>query len=491
MRGSISCIFLYIFAAVATLRAQPSSDTLVLTLGDCIRMAQENGPLASMARDAYSGKQHHYRSFTAGLLPQLSLQGDAPQFVRSINSITQPDGSSAYLLQRQAQSSLSLALSQRIPWTGTEISLYSGLNRLDNLETRSSFYRSTPLSLSLRQSFFSINTTAWNAELEDLNYTSSHREFVEAMEDAAVDITNKFFAYYLAAMNVANTQLNLAINDTLYQMSTGRFNVGKIAENDLLQSELAVLNARTQYENARIEHERALQNFRYALGIEDSRPLRIEPQGPVAVIQVDPSRALEYASSNRSDVLNFEVQKLTAERNLRQARSSNSFSMDLTANIGVNQKAEIFNDAYHNLLDQQQFSLQVQIPFFGFGSGSHAVEAAQADLSRTETAVAMQRFSLEQEVSYQVQRFNQLQTQVALSAKADTVAQRRFDVARERYIIGKIDVPNLFLAQSEKDNAYRARIQTLWDYWVTYYRLRRLTLYDFTADRPLIQTDNN
>ncbi|NUN69026.1 MAG: TolC family protein, partial [Bacteroidetes bacterium] len=166
--------------------------------------------------------------------------------------------------------------------------------------------------------------------------------------------------------------------------------------------------------------------------------------------------------------------------------SAHSLSMSVFANIGLNQKANTFGDAYINLLDQQEFSVQVQVPLYGFGTGSHAVEAAEAEQSRVETSIASQQFTFRQDVLYQVRRFLQLQTQVLLSGKADTVAQRRFDVARERFTIGKIDVPNLFLAQSEKDAAYRARIQTLSDYWITYYRLRRLTLYDFTSARPLV-----
>jgi len=53
-------------------------------------------------------------------------------------------------------------------------------------------------------------------------------------------------------------------------------------------------------------------------------------------------------------------------------------------------------------------------------------------------------------------------------------------------LIGKIDIPNLFLAQSEKDNARRANTQTLWDYWSTYFRVRRLTLYDFETKESLV-----
>lgn len=479
-------IFLLSFVVWTILHAQKSPDRLVLTLTDCIKMGQMNGPFAGMARSAYSNKKHRYHSYSAGFYPQLSLVGDAPQYIRSINSITQPDGSNSFLLQRQAQSSLSVALSQEIPWTGTELSLFSGLNRLDNLETKTAFYRSTPLSFSLRQPLFSINTAAWTMELEELNYQSAHREFVEAMEDAAIDITNKFYGYYLAAMNVNNARLNLQNNDTLYQVSKGRYNVGKIAENDLLQSELAYLNARTQFDNAAIEYERALNNLRYAIGVPPSTMIEVIPTEEVPMMEVDPTTAFEFAQQNRSDILDFEIQKLNAARTVRQAKSNNSISMAISANVGVNQKANTFDAAYQNLLDQQQFSVQFSVPIFGWGTGSHAVEAAEAEQSRIETSVASQRFTLEQEVKYQVLRFKQLQLQVALSGKADTVAQRRFDVARERFVIGKIDVTNLFLAQSEKDNAYRARIQTLWDFWVTYYRLRRLTLYDFATQQPLV-----
>jgi outer membrane protein TolC len=463
-----------------------SADTLFLSLSESIRMGQENGPLSTMARAAYRNKENQYKAFRAGFLPQLSLQADAPQFIRTINSITQPDGTSSFLLQRQAQSSLSLALLQKLPWTNTEISLYSRLNRLDNLETKSAVYRSTPLTLSLRQSVFSINSSSWDSEIQDLGYQSSRREFVESMEDAAIEITNRFFGYYLAAMNVSNAHLNLAINDTLFQMSKGRFNVGKIAENDLLQSELAFLNAKTQYDNAYIEFDRMLQLFRHSIGVTDDRPIRVVPTETIPFIDVEPSQALNFARQYRSDVIDFEIQTLNAERSLRQTESNHSFSMSVFVNVGLNQKANTLDDAYINLLDQQEFSIQLSVPMYGFGTGTHAIEAAEAERSRIATSVSSQEFSFTQEVLYQVRRFHQLQTQVLLSGKADTVAQRRFDVARERFTIGKIDVPNLFLAQSEKDAAYRARIQTLSDYWITYYRLRRLTLYDFSLHQPLV-----
>ena len=70
-----------------------------------------------------------------------------------------------------------------------------------------------------------------------------------------------------------------------------------------------------------------------------------------------------------------------------------------------------------------------------------------------ETASLLRTNSLEDEVHAQVMSLKLLQFQVGISAKADTMAQRRFEVSKDRYLIGKIDVTNLFLAQNEKDSA--------------------------------------
>ncbi len=62
---------------------------------------------------------------------------------------------------------------------------------------------------------------------------------------------------------------------------------------------------------------------------------------------------------------------------------------------------------------------------------------------------------------------------------------RRFDVAYNRYVIGRIDIDNLYFAQGEKDQAVAQFVQALRGYWVAYYRLRRVTLYDFETGQPL------
>lgn len=474
-----------LLAIVASLTAQAQTDTLKLTLHECIRRALEDGPSVVAAREAYRSKAYAYKSFRSSLYPQLSLQGQAPGYFRSISPITQPDGTTIFTPQSQASSTLNLSLSQKIPLTGGEISLSSGLNRVDLLETNTIYYRSTPLSVTYRQPLFQVNTLRWDSEAEELRIDIARKEWEESLEDISIDVTNKFFSAYLAFMNVEGARANVEINDTLFQISKGRFNLGKIAENDLLQSELALLNAQTQLDNASIAYERAVKDLSFALGLSKTVPLRLQPPSEVPEITLDPVAATEQALQNRSDMTTLELNKQTAERSIAQAELDNSFSATLTANAGLNQRASEVPMAYRNLMDQQQLSINFEVPIVQWGAGSSKVESALAQKQQTETVSAIRRNAIEEEVIAQVKSLQLLQRQVGISAKADTIAQRRFDVSKDRYLIGKIDVTNLFLAQNEKDSARRARTQTLWDFWAGYYRLRRLTLYDFAANKPL------
>jgi outer membrane protein TolC len=287
-------------------------DTTYLSLQDCIRLARANGPLGAMARSAYDSKQATNKAFTASYYPQLSLRGDVPGYYRSINAITLPDGSIIFTPQSQASSQVSLSLSQKIPFTGGQLFLSSALNRIDLMDPTSQYYKSSPFSMTLQQPIFQINTYRWDMDAQELRYKMASRELAEAMEDCAGDVTSKFFDLYMAILTANNASLNLSINDTLYRISKGRFNVGKIAENDLLQSELAYLNAQTQLENANVGLNRSQNNLKIALGLPATAILILLPPSRIPDAEIDPAKALEQALQNRSDAVGFELQKLTA-----------------------------------------------------------------------------------------------------------------------------------------------------------------------------------
>ena len=92
---------------------------------------------------------------------------------------------------------------------------------------------------------------------------------------------------------------------------------------------------------------------------------------------------------------------------------------------------------------------------------------------------------LAEDARFSVLQRQQAQRNVLITSKADTVAGKQFEVARNRYTTGKITNDALYLAQGEKDAAVLAKVQALRNYWTSYYRLRRVTLYDFERNVEL------
>src|SRR5690606_39230949 len=118
----------------------------------------------------------------------------------------------------------------------------SALSRLEVIGNQSSrTWQSTPMLVGIRQEIFRPNQLRWDNREQELRSEVAERAYSEAMEDIAINAANAFFDYYTAKLGLENAITNAAVNDTLYTLNNGRFEVGKIGENDLLQSELALL----------------------------------------------------------------------------------------------------------------------------------------------------------------------------------------------------------------------------------------------------------
>lgn len=476
-------IFALIIISSFKLNANSKGDSY--TLWDCIEAAQKNSNAVKIIESAYRQKKENYKAFNAGYLPQISIDGYMPGLTRTIR-MSPVDGNDLYFPQSQLSSSLNLRISQKVPYTGAEIILSSGISRIDILETNEShIWRSTPIKFSLMQPLFQFNQMEWDSKESELVRQSADREYVESMEDIALDITSKFFELYIKSIDVENSRNNVAVNDTLYQLAKGRFQVGKIAENDLLQSELALSNKEIELDNASLDYQNAMDKLSRAIGLDGSDKINVIPPFDLPQLNIAVDDAIEKAKKNRSERIIFLLDKLRAERELSRIESKNDFNATLRASVGYNQSAGNMPDIYRNLLDQETMNLTFSIPIWQWGQGSAEYEAALANKEQVRNSIEKRNYEFDIEVKYQVLRYKHLSKQVKLKAKAVTIAARRFEVAKNRYLISKIDLNSLFIAQNEKDYALQSHISTLRNYFLSYFNIRRLTLYDFENNVPL------
>ena len=105
------------------------------------------------------------------------------------------------------------------------------------------------------------------------------------------------------------------------------------------------------------------------------------------------------------------------------------------------------------------------------------------ELTQVRGQQALHEF--EQQLFLQVMRYNRQPSLLYIAAKADTIAQNRFRIAKQRFLIGKIGVLDLDKAQIDRDEANNSYLRAVRDSWLTYYQLRALTLVDPKDALPL------
>ena len=279
------------------LAAQQIDSIAPLTLEQAIAMAQSNGHQARAAMATRDAAVYRNREYHSRLLPQLSMNGTIPSYNRSIIQVVQPDGTTLFRPQDQTNATLNLRLSQKLPVTGGDLFISSSLARLSISGQQSrETWSSTPFTVGIRQDIFRPNVAAWEAREQNVQTDLTDRQYLEARENIALTVTGLFFDVFNARMSLADAENNVAINDTLFTLNKGRFEVGKIGENDLLQSELALLRSRASLDGARLDHDRAVAALRLALNLPVGAPLEVTvDDGRVPLVAVDTLIAVQQA----------------------------------------------------------------------------------------------------------------------------------------------------------------------------------------------------
>jgi Outer membrane protein len=463
------------------------TNTAKLTIHEAIEIAQKQSPDILVARHSFRSSYWNYTYYKANYLPSLAFSS-RPNFNHRINVLNMPDGTSEYVEQNQLTTDGALSITQNVPWTGGSFSIETGIQRLDLYgSNRTHSYRTNPVTVSFNQSLFGHNSLKWDRKIEPLRYEEAKKNYVEALELVAVRTTLGFFNLARAQTNLDIAKTNYANADTLYTFAKGRYDIGTITENEMLQLEVNRLTEESNMLSAQIEVDDYMQDFQYYLGLKDAQIIETIVDDDIPSIIVDVEKALQYSIDNSPDIINMERRKIESESNVAYAKSLAGFRADLFAQLGLSQTGSVIRDAYKNPLNQQYVEIGVNLPILDWGRRKGRVQVAKSSRDMVHTQVEQSRMNFELTVINTVKRFNLQINRVNVAAKTDNTANRRNDVARRLYILGKSTILDLNAAIAEKDSAKRNYINSLYNYWSLYYTLRSLTLYDFKKNVPLTE----
>jgi len=467
--------------------SQPVRDSvLVLTLRKAIDIAREQSPNALVARHNFRSQYWDYCYFKANYKPSLSFNS-TPNFNHGINAVILPDGTSQYVQQNLLTTDANLALTQNITFTGGALSLRTGIQRLDILDNNVYSYKTNPVVIGYEQALFGYNSLKWDQKIEPIRFEEAKKTYVEMMEIVSANAISRFFDLARAQTNLKIAMFNYAQADTLYTFAQGRYNIGTITENEMLQLEINRLTEESNMLNAQIEVDDYMQDFRAYLGISEAFDIIVEAEDEVPQIIVDINQAMQLAITNSPEILGMTRRKLESESNIARAKASTGLKADINAQFGLTQMGSELSSAYKDPLNHQYVQLGISFPILDWGRGKGHVRVAQSRRDMVFTQEEQNMINFEQNIQRVVKQFNLQASKVAIAAKTDKTTERRNEVARRLYILGQSTILDLNASVSEKDAAKRNYINALYNYWFFYYTLRSLTLYDFEKNIPLTE----
>ncbi|WP_286756177.1 TolC family protein [Roseivirga sp. UBA838] len=477
-----------------------SQEVKVLTLEETIRLARENSRNAKQAETSRTLGYWSYQVYKSQLRPQLLLTGNLPNYVNRATPIVQEDGSVQYRTVNQNTSDLSLGLQQVLPWTNTTVSFETNLARFDNYallgpNDPKTLYQGDPVGLTIRQPLFNVNPFKWDRLTQPLEYEQSKKSYVQDMEETSRIAAQFFFRLLVEQKNLEIAIQNEQSNDTIYRIEQGRYNIGTSTEDQLLQTELNLLTAQAEAQQARLDVQSFSLELRNFIGLRDDVRLELVPPSDVPEFSIDYEEALQYAKDNRAEWIEFQLQRLDAERQVADARARR-FSADLIAQFGynsaqVNSLSGVYDGA--NVATGSRVSLTFSLPILDGGRNKARMNQARARQANTEFTVEQNEINFEQEIANAVRNFDQIRSQIDIAEKRQEIALKGFEITNGRYLAGKVGILELNNARETKDAAVRNYISALQQYWVAYYELRSLTLYDFRNREilynPLLEYD--
>lgn len=479
---------LLIFVCAAWMTAVPAmAQTVVLDLDQTMSLATGGSVPVRKYQSLYDVSRFAFLSWEASRKPQFLLESSPVMYERYMTrrylSVEDID---VYRQQRYFYSAWGITATQAFAPLGGQ---FYGSTQLGWLQTfgdgAQSQFMTVPVAIGYRQDLLLFNPLKWDKKIEPLKLTQAEKELSYQIEMTGKSAVEKFFTLALAQDQYRMAEEYQASCDTIYAIAERRFKIASISRAELSILDLERVNASTALANARIARKRAMEDLAVYLGLEKGCDIELIIPAVPSGLSVNVEEALAYARENHPGFLAHQVALEEARRDAEKARVQKILNLSLDLSVGLNQVANRFSAAYSRPLVQDMAVVSLTVPIFDWGHRKHAWESAVSRVRAAEQASEESARDTELEVRLTVDEFNEHLSILETARQAYEIAEEVYTQTLQRFIKGQTDAFNLSLAQSYWQTARQNKIASLQHYWLSYYSLRTLTLYDFQRRQPI------
>jgi len=278
---------------------------------------------------------------------------------------------------------------------------------------------------------------------------------------------------YITQLNFEAAKRDKVNAENLYELAQNRYSVGKIAEADVLQMELGVMQAETRQVRAALDIQSGFDNLHYFLGLETTDKIVLIVPESVPTYVIDRQLALQQAKLNRKYTLTQNRQRIENERDIERVEKENGMEINVQAGFGLSQSDDAFPRVYGSRLeDQERVSVGISIPIIDWGRAKSKRKLVEADRELLEYTIEQENIDFERNVLLKIRQFDIIRSQLAIAKRSNEVAAKRYDITQKRYTVGKVDVTELNVALNEQISTRQNYTQVLQNFWTAHYEIQ-------------------
>ena len=278
-------------------------------------------------------------------------------------------------------------------------------------------------------------------------------------------------------------------------MSKSKYANGLIREVDALQMEVDLAEAKNNYDLAKVNLLSSQNRFKEIVGLELSDSISLLNELKYEVVIVDTEKAVQMALANRLEVRENEIRIELEKMGVKQQRAEGMIKADLTAYYeknGINTQdinqsfKSSLNNSYNDMMKRPQnfgIGINVTVPILDWGENKALVRAAKARLKQAEIAREIEHRSIEREVRNLVADLNSSLKRLQLLEKNLIVAEKSFEITRQRFSDGDIDSQALALERNRLNTAYNNHLSAYINYQLLLSDITRRTFFDFQKNQ--------
>jgi outer membrane protein TolC len=257
------------------------------------------------------------------------------------------------------------------------------------------------------------------------------------------------------------------------------------------------------FDIASVDYFAQVALFKEKLGINLTDSVVIKSDLSYNQVYVDVEKAVALALENRLELKENQIQIELSQMEIKKRKAAGRLNGNILLNynfIGVDKSnlsiplGTSINNSWMNLNNRRGsfgVGLTVNIPIIDWGENRAKVNSALSTLKQNQIQQEADKVTIERDIRTTVNRLQSNLRRLELLEKNVIVAEKSFEISRQRYANGDIDSQAMALERERLNSAYLTRLESFINYKLLLSDVMRKTFFDFEKNVSMLGDNQN